>query len=93
MPQLDLNQVVDSVCTDDGVTTITIGTQVCACVRENLRQLIKASDPEGYATYRALKYPGGDGTDTPESRLEATRYLFDRARDLLAPFYLRTDGV
>jgi hypothetical protein len=93
MPELDLNRVVGDVVNESGVQPITVGMQVCACVRENLRSLIKAADPEGYARYRAIKYPAGEGSDTPESRVEATRYLFDAARDLLAPHYLRTDGV
>jgi len=91
MNQLDLDQVVTDIITDAGVQPITRGAQVCACVRDNLRALIQASDPEGYIRYRALKYPAGEGSDTPETRVEATRFLFDHARDLLVPHYVRTD--
>lgn len=92
MSQIDLDTVLGVTETNDGsVLPITIGSQVCATVRENLRALIQASDPEGYAQYRAIKYPGGDGTDTPETRIEATRFIFDRARDLLVPHYIRIE--
>jgi hypothetical protein len=90
MSQLDLNRIVGDVLTDKGVQPITVGAQVCACVRDNLRSLVRAADPESYIEYRRIKYPAGEGSDTLETRQEATRYLFNRARDLLVPHYVKT---
>ncbi len=88
MSALDLNDVVSSKLTETGVEVVTKGTIACANVREVLRSLLKTADAEGYALYRTTKYPAGAGSDTPESRLAATRFLFDRARDLLVPHYV-----
>jgi hypothetical protein len=87
---LDLTEAVSSRMTEDGVETVTVGSVACANVRCQLRTLLKVADAEGYAEYRAVKYPAGEGSDTPETRLAATRFLFDRARDLLTPHYVRT---
>lgn len=88
MNSVDLHEVVGNVIDENGVQPITRGAQVCACVREQLRQIIQAANPKSYMDYRALKYPAGDGSDTPETRVEATRFLFDCARDLLVPHYV-----
>lgn len=85
---MDLNEVVSSKLTGTGVEVVTVGTIACNNVRGLLRSLLKTADAEGYAEYRALKYPAGGGSDTPESRVAATRFLFDRARDLLVPHYV-----
>lgn len=90
MSHLDLNTIVGDKMTPEGVTPITQGAAICASLRENLRQLLAAADPESYAEYRKIKYPAGEGSDTPESRLEATRFIFDRVRDLLLPHYVST---
>jgi hypothetical protein len=84
---LDLNAVIKTTVTEEGVSAITRGAVVCAQVREGLREIIRAGDPEGYAAYRVMKYPGGEGTDTPATRIAATRFLFERARDILVPHY------
>lgn len=88
---MDLNEVVATRVTDTGVLNVTRGNVVSAQVREGLRNLLQTADPEGYAEYRAIKYPEGEGSDTPETRLAATRFIFDRARDLLTEHYLRMD--
>lgn len=90
MNTLDLNEVVSSKLTETGAEVVTMGTIACANVRGLLRSLLKVADAEGYAEYRALKYPVGEGSDTPESRRAATRFLFDRTRDLLVPHYVCT---
>ena len=88
---MNLNEVVADVITAEGVQPITVGAQVCACVRENLRAFVRAADPDSYAQYRSIKYPEGLGSDTLETRREATRFIFDRARDLLVPHYVPSD--
>ena len=85
---MDLNEVVGTRVTDGGVLNVTRGHVVSAQVREGLRNLLQAFDAEGYAEYRAIKYPEGKGSDTPESRVAATRFIFDRARDVLSTHYL-----
>lgn len=76
----------------DGVTPLTAGAVLCVEVRQGLRRVLKAHDPEGYATYQKLKYPEGkDAGTSAEHRLDATRFLFDRVRDLLLPHYIPTE--
>lgn len=87
----DLNQIVADKMTETGVTPLTAGNLVSAHVRESLRSVLKAHDPDGYAMYKAIKYPGGpenESSATAETRLAATRFLFDRTRDLLLPYYM-----
>ena len=86
----DLNDVVTSDVTEDGVKTITKGVIVCAQVREGLRNVLKDFDPEGYATYRTIKYPAGKGSNTEETGRAATAFLFTRTGELLTPHYLST---
>lgn len=92
MSQIDLNQVTGDKLTPDGVQPITVGAVICAQAREQFRSLLKAAAPERYEEYRSIKYPAGNGSATPETRLAATRFLFDAARDLLAPHYVSTAG-
>jgi len=90
---VDLNQKVSEKMTPSGLKTITTGAVVCAQVRQGLRAVLKNHDAEGYDQYRAIKYPTGPKSDTPESRLAACRFLFERARDILLPHYITTsDG-
>jgi len=86
----NLTDVVHERITEDGVMPITTGNVVAATVRENLRMLLKRADPEGYEQYRLLRYPNGEGSDTQETRVASMRFLFDRSRDLLTPFYLHS---
>jgi len=90
MNAVDLNEIVTEQLTDEGVTPITMGAVACAQLRGQMRALLKVADAEGYSLYRALKYPAGEGSDTPETCVAATRFLFDRARDLLAKHYVRS---
>lgn len=90
---MNLDEIVHEKLTLEGVTPITQGAVVCATVRENLRNLLKLADPKGYARYKAIKYPNGEGSDTDHSRLAATSFLFDRARDLLLPHYVSTKAT
>lgn len=89
MNAMDLNEVVTEHLTEEGVQPITMGAVACAQLRNQMRALLKIADAEGYAAYREIKYPGGKGSATPETRLAATRYLFDRSRDLLVPHYVQ----
>jgi hypothetical protein len=86
----DLNEVVATQVTEDGVDIRTRGQLLCARVREDIRHLIKHCDPEGYQLYRGIKYPQGDKSDTDVTRVEATKFLFNRVRDLLVPHYVPT---
>lgn len=89
-----LDDVVNNQVTPDGVRPITAGNVISAEIREGLRQLLKRHDPEGYALYRKTKYPNGDEAgSTDETAKAATRILFDRARDLLVPYYLSSKPV
>jgi len=91
MSQFDLNQIVNDKITDDGIQPITVGAVICAQAREQFRSLLRAAAPERYEEYRSVKYPSGSKESaTPETRLAATRFLFDAARDLLAPHYVST---
>ena len=92
MSQVDLHAVVSTVLTEDGITNVTQGTVACDHLRTLLSDLLKAADPEGYAEYRKLKHPACNGKGTLEDRRAATRFLFDRARDLLVPHYLPAKG-
>jgi hypothetical protein len=87
---LNLNEVVGTSLNENGVTTVTRGALAMHQVRSILSGLLQQADPAGYAEYRKLKRPAGKGSDTPETRQEAQRFLFDRARDLLVPFYIPT---
>ena len=87
---MKLTDVVSDKVSESGVQPITVGHVVSAQVREGLRAILKQYDEEGYAQYRAIKYPEGEGSDTPETRVAATRFLFDRSRDLMATYYLST---
>lgn len=84
----DLNEVIGTRLNDEGVGALTRGMIICAQVRDNLRDLLQHVDEPGYAKYRKIKYPYGEGSDTNETRVEATRFLFDRARDTLIPHYV-----
>jgi len=86
--KVDLNDVVDTKEIDGTVVMITKGTIACSNTVMLLRDTLKLSDPEGYNTYRAVKYPAGEGSATPETRVAAIRFLFDRVRDLLIPHYV-----
>jgi hypothetical protein len=90
MNAIDLNEIVSSRITSEGVETVTMGTVACANFRDQARALLKSADSAGYAEYRSTKYPAGEGSATPETRLAATSFLFDRVRDLLVPHYVRT---
>ncbi len=92
MSQINLDEVVGAVVSDDGVTNITQGTVACDHVRTLLSSILRAADPVGYTEYRKIKRPAGAGSSTLETRREATRFLFDRVRDLLVPYYLPTKG-
>ncbi len=84
----DLNEIIGTRLNDDGVGNLTRGMVICAQVRDNLRDLLQHTDEPGYAQYRKIKYPYGEGTDTDETRVAATRFLFDRTRDILVPHYV-----
>lgn len=60
-------------------------------IREAIRNQLQHAAPELYAEYQKIKYPGGkgSGTDTPETRTKATLYLFDMAREVIAPHYVQ----
>lgn len=92
MAQVNLDEVVGSVLSDDGVTNITAGTLACDKVRTLLSSILRVVDPVGYTKYRKIKHPAGDGSATLETRKEATSFLFERAKDLLVPHYLPTKG-
>jgi hypothetical protein len=90
---VNLNEVVTNQVSENGVQPITAGAVIFAQVRDGLRSVLKHHDEEGYAQYRAIKYPTGEGSDTAEARLAATRFLFDRVRDILLPHYVSTKGM
>lgn len=90
MDGTDLSEVVTDKVTESGILPITVGMIVSAQVRDGLRAVLKRFDQPGYEQYRAIKYPTGSGSDTPATRLAATRFLFDRARDLLTAHYVST---
>jgi hypothetical protein len=85
---IDLTEVVGSKLTEDGVLAVTHGAAIGLNVRENLRGLLKHTDPDAYAKYRAIKYPDGEDSATRETRLAATRHLFNAVCDLLEPHYI-----
>jgi hypothetical protein len=57
-------------------------------IRESIRVQFKTHCPDLYADYRKIRYPGGEGTDTPETRAQSVIYLFDMAREIVAPHYV-----
>ena len=87
---MKLNEVVTEKMGPEGVQQITAGAVMCAQVRSGLRAVLKQHDPEGYALYRSIKYPTGEGSATPETGMAATKFLFDQVRDLLVPHYVST---
>jgi len=92
MTNVDLNEEVNIKITADGVQAITRGAVLCQGTTTILRQMLKDTAPESYALYRSTKYPAGEGSDTTESRLAATRLLFDLVRDLLTAHYVPSKG-
>lgn len=86
MTDLDLNALAGSRMDENGVEVILVGSVINARIRHQLRQLLKEADPEGYSLYRDLKYDQ-EGETSQEQGVAATRFLFDRARDLLTPYY------
>jgi hypothetical protein len=88
--QMNLNEVVGTIMDENGIDNVTVGNATCATVSENLRGLLRAFDEPSYAKYREIRYPGGEGTDTLETRRDSVRFLFDASRDLLAPHYKPT---
>lgn len=88
-PTLDLGQEVNTKLDESGVTAITKGTVVLSQLCVQFRALLKAAAPKRYDAYREIKYPGGlTENATAETKLAATRYLFDAVRDLLSPHYV-----
>jgi len=61
-----------------------------AAIRNTIRNQLKFACPDLYAEYRSIKYPTGEGSDTEETRLKATLFLFDTAREIVAPHYVQT---
>ena len=58
-----------------------------------LRSLLKVASPDAYAQYRLIKYPDTTkASATPETKLEAARFIFAETRRLLvvyeAPVYV-----
>ncbi len=93
MQQQDINEVLETKATDEGVAVVTRGTHICAFVAKNLRDLLKTFAPEKYAEYQAIKYPNGrDGETSLENKREATAFLFDAVRDLLVAHYMPCSG-
>ena len=87
---MDLNEVVGTVMDENGIDNLVVGNCLCSNVSENLRRLLRQFAPLSYDEYRKVRYPGGEGTDTLETRRESVRFLFDTTRDLLAPYYKPT---
>lgn len=86
MSELDLNAMAGSRMDENGVEVILVGSVINARIRHQLRQLLKEADPEGYSLYRDLKYDQ-EGETSQEQGVASTRFLFDRTRDLLTPYY------
>lgn len=84
---MNLDQVVGTVMDENGIDNLLLGNAACSTVAMNLRAMLKAHAPEQYKQYRSIRYPGGEGTDTLESRRESVSFLFDASRDLLVPYY------
>lgn len=61
-----------------------------AVIRDTIRTQLKVACPDLYAEYRSIKYPTGTGSDTEETRAKATLFLFDTAREIVAPHYVKT---
>jgi hypothetical protein len=80
-----LNTVLADKLTNEGITPVTLGAVLGSTMREGLKQFLKTLDPSGYAEYRKLKDVG-----TPEAKIAATKFLFDRTRDLLLVHYTPT---
>ena len=90
---MNLNEVVTNQVSENGVQPITAGAVIFAQVRDSLRSVLRHHDEEGYGQYRVIKYPSGEGSDTLETRLAASRFLFDRVRDVLLPHYVSTKNM
>lgn len=89
-----LDKVLADAVNPEGITPLSAGAVLCAEIRQGLRRVLKAHDPEGYAAYKRLKYPEGkDAGKSTEHRIEATKFLFDRVRDLLLPYYIPFPAV
>jgi len=91
--RLNLNDVVGSHLDANGVTSITKGAVVGAMLRDQLRGFLKAAAPEKHAAYKAIKYPSGEGSDTPETRRAAVAFVFDTVRDMVLAHYVPTNTL
>lgn len=88
MSELDLDEMAGSRVDENGVEVILVGSVINAKIRHELRSLLKVADLEGYSLYRDLKYDPETGETSQERGVESTRFLFDRVRDLLSPYYM-----
>jgi hypothetical protein len=88
MSELNLDEMAGSRVDENGVEVILVGAVINARLRHELRNLLKAADLEGYSLYRDLKYDPESGETSHERGVESTRFLFDRVRDLLSPYYV-----
>lgn len=88
-PTPDLNDVVKSKLTEDGVMNVTVGMVLCQKAAYQFREMLKTFAPDKYLEYRKLKYPAGESVpSTHADKVAATRFLFDTARDLLCAHYV-----
>lgn len=88
--ELDLNDVIGTRVTQEGVAPVTKGAVISARLRDSLRSLLKLADPEGYEQYRKVRYPSGASSATETTKRESVRYLFARAGELAVQHYLST---
>lgn len=64
-----------------------------ARIRNVIRDQLKMACPDLYADYRKIRYPGGDGTDTDATHAQSVVFLFDKAREIIAPHYVKTPAA
>jgi hypothetical protein len=85
---IDLDMVTMTRVNPDGVVNILLGHLVSRRIRNMSRDCVKHFyGSAGVATYRKIKYPRGEGSDTRETRIAAARWAMDRMTDLVVKYY------
>lgn len=75
---IDPNTVVSTQVTAAGVTPITMGNVASLRLRTLAAETLEQFMPHAHDMYQRIKYPGGPGSATVETRKKAYRFVFDQ---------------
>ncbi len=72
---------------EKGLANVVAGQVASDRIRRFAVAILKQTDSEAYAAYKAAKYPGGAAT--PESRRKAYALALARVSEIALQFYVR----